>query len=535
MGPDRPQSSRQSMPPKRTTQEKMSSTVSRPTLSDGELELERSILVSVKGRAVGGVASLVARELAVRLIQLAGGIALARILAPATFGLFAISYFAVNVFALFSELGLGAAFIRRQEAVSDKELESLFTFQLILVCILAACLFMLAPAFSHVYRVSDATWMIRALSVALILISLRTVPVVIAERNLSYGPIMLSDVVRQVAFWILAVTLAVAGFGAWSLILGTLLSAAAGTGVLYATTSWRPRLRFDWRPIAHSARFGLMYQGQAVTHFVKDTMTPSIGGLLYGSVAVGYLSWAIQLAGIPLLLTDIVSRVSYPALAKLQRNREAFISLLDSTLRWTCRLSLPGFAVLGGLAPQITEVMFGHKWLPALPSLYILGLNMVLSVGTGILMPSLYSLGKASVGLRISIGWTVITWATSVILAIAGVGFESIAVAYAVGTLIALVAIIFEVSRIGHVNFADIVFVPVLSATVMGAFLHFMGHRLIQGGLINLIAVALIAGALGEIINVWPDRHRAVNAVKLLLTQSVGKGNRPEVFVPGSE
>ena len=62
---------------------------------------------SVRRRALGGVLSLAGRDIALKVLAFAGWIILARLLDPATFGLFAVASFTLSVFALFSQLGQG--------------------------------------------------------------------------------------------------------------------------------------------------------------------------------------------------------------------------------------------------------------------------------------------------------------------------------------------------------------------------------------------------------------------------------------------
>jgi O-antigen/teichoic acid export membrane protein len=479
-------------------------------------------LAAVQQRALGGVISLAGREVVIKLLQLVGGIIIARELAPQAFGLFAIGYFSLNLFAMFSELGLGAALIRKPGEVSRHELDALFTFQLIFVCVLASGLFLGAPLVARLYRANDVIWVLRALSVCLVLISLRTVPIVVTERRLSYGPIALSDVLRQVAFWLIAVAAAFSSWGVWSLVVASVVSAGVGTGSLYISTRWKPLLQFDWRSIRSSLRFGVIYQGQSVTNFAKDSLIPSLGILFYGTTAVGYLTWAQQISFVPLVLTTLVARVSYPALARLQHDSRAFLEMLGSTLRWTCRVSLPIFAMMMGLAPQIIHFVYGPKWLPAERSLYLLFLNGVLSMGTGLLVPALYSLGRAGVGLRISLLWTLTTWFVAMLLALVGMGFEALPIAYAVGSLLALGLIGRQVRRLGSARFVRELALPIATAVGVGALLRVTAPALIHGPP-SLAAVALISVVFGLLVNLWSDRSIAIGAMKSAASMNFAK------------
>src|SRR5207244_4488238 len=97
--------------------------------------------------------------------------------------------FVLNAFGLFTELGLGAAFVRRRRDVTKQEVNALFTFQLVVGAAISVAVFVAAPVVSVAYHDPSLTQVLRALAIALVLGSLRTVPTIICERSLRYGPV----------------------------------------------------------------------------------------------------------------------------------------------------------------------------------------------------------------------------------------------------------------------------------------------------------------------------------------------------------
>lgn len=424
------------------------------------------------------------------------------------FGLFAIASYVVSLFSLVGELGLGAAFIRSRKEITSHELNALFSFQLALSSAIATIVFLLAPLFSSLYSEPGVEWVVRALAFTFVLTSLRSVPVVLAERELSYGPVAISDLAGQTGYWVVAATAAFAGFGVWSLVLAVLASGLLSTITLYSRTHWRPALQLDWRPLRQSMRFGALYQAQSVVHFFKDTMIPALGGLLYGGTAVGYATWAQQLASVPLQFTHLVSRVSYPALSHLQDDREQFAGMVETTLKWTARLTLPAFAVLAGLAPQIVLYVFGDKWLPALPTLYLLIINMVFGIATGVFVPALYSVGRASEALRIAGAWGILTWSVALALYVAGAGFEALGAAYAVGTVVAVVSLTLALRDVGGLALLKGVWAPAASGLVIAGALY-LAAPLLVNNLITLVMLSVVGGLVCLTLNLWTDRRIA--------------------------
>jgi O-antigen/teichoic acid export membrane protein len=274
-----------------------------------------------------------------------------------------------------------------------------------------------------------------------------------------------------------------------------------------------------------------MYAGQSLSHSLKYAILPGLGGPLYGSTVVGYLTWAHQLAALPNQFSQLVSRVNYPALSHLQHERDRFDSLAAESLAWTCRLVFPAFAVLIGLAPQITEHVYGEKWLPAVPALVLLSFSMALSCVAGVLLPALYSLGRERTGTTIALGWTALTWLIAGVLAFAGFDFNSIAWGYLMASAIALVCTLYALRDLGVAGLLVPLVLPALTAGAIMLILWLFGPGLVHN-LLSLVIAAVLGGALALAVNLWPARAQALRFMK---TFTDSKRRPPDASIPEPE
>lgn len=305
------------------------------------------------------------------------------------------------------------------------------------------------------------------------------------------------------------------GLGVWSLVIAVLASALTGTLVLYARTTWRPALDLDWRPLKPSLRFGLMYQTQSVGSFIKDTMIPGLGGPMFGPAVVGYLTWALQLTSVPMMLSRLVARVAYPALGQLRDDASAFTAMLESALGWTCRLSLPVFAMVVGLAPQLITYIFTPKWLPAETAIYLLTINMVLDIGAGLCVAALYSLGRGGFVVRAMLAWAAVTWGSAAALVGMGAGFEAIAGAYAIGTTLALPVMVYGLRSLGGILLLRPAVLPLLVG-VVGSLLLYLSRPLVTDIWRLFLALGLSGLAMWA-ANLWPERQAVYDTVRRFL------------------
>src|SRR5947209_7175798 len=171
---------------------------------------------SISDRTLHAILSMAGREVAIKVLALVGWVVLARLLEPEVFGLFAVASFAINLFTLFSEVGLGASLVRARGELHPRELRALFTYQLVWFALPALALFLGAQGFSGGRGMADLSLVLQALAVSFVIISMRTVPSILSQRRLAYGPIVVADVSAQAAFWLVAVGLSLAQMRAWS-------------------------------------------------------------------------------------------------------------------------------------------------------------------------------------------------------------------------------------------------------------------------------------------------------------------------------
>ena len=105
----------------------------------------------VHAKAKQGIKLLMGRQVAIQILTFAGGVVLARILGPSQFGLYIISLFLVNTFALLGDFGLAASFVQRKNDLTDRDLQVGFTLQQLLTSVVVVVILVSAPWLVHLY------------------------------------------------------------------------------------------------------------------------------------------------------------------------------------------------------------------------------------------------------------------------------------------------------------------------------------------------------------------------------------------------
>ncbi|HEU4411120.1 MAG TPA: oligosaccharide flippase family protein [Polyangiaceae bacterium] len=375
-----------------------------PPPSEGRAALER--------RAALAVAVLVARTVAQQIAILGGNVWLARLLDPADFGLFAIVQFALNVFAAVGDVGLGAALVQRKAVATHRELSSIFWTQILLALGVVAAVAAAAPALPRVWPklTPGSEWLLRALAFQLLLTAARAVPSLMLERELRFGRLAVIDFAMTVAFYATAVPLAARGLGTFALVYAVLAQGLVANALMAVFRPFRPALALDVALVRPFVRFGLLFQTKNLLSMVNEWVIPVVAGGMLGPAAVGLHNWARQTAYFPLTFTGIVCRVAFPLLSRLRDDPDAFARTLGRAVHLCGIVTLFFSGLFVGLGAPLTRVVFGEKWLPALPVLTLYALVHTVGFLSPVFAAAFDGLGRPGVTVRLMAGWTTFNW-----------------------------------------------------------------------------------------------------------------------------
>ena len=200
----------------------------------------------LRGRTLRSFLLLGAQRVVGVAVTAAGSIALARLLSPEVFGLYAILVFVISLGVRVSELGLGAALVQRRDLDPATGLGVAFTATFGLALVLGIVIAAAAPLVARWPGVSgDVTAPVRWLAVLVVLSSFRMPATVLLERRLAYLPLTAAETADTVTFYAVAVGAAMAGAGLWSFVAGALAARAVNLVVLWSAARWRPTLALE--------------------------------------------------------------------------------------------------------------------------------------------------------------------------------------------------------------------------------------------------------------------------------------------------
>jgi PST family polysaccharide transporter len=370
---------RASSPLKSVGEQTLSQQVPSPTgppveLSDPAVTGESTVRPDKSGTAPkGGLARATSRGILVTLggqwartlIQTASTVVMARLLAPQDFGLIAMVTVVVGIADLLRDFGLSGAIVQAK-AISKELWSSLIwlSFVLGLTCMLvvAVC----APLIAALYDEPRLTQLVLVLSPGLLINGICMPLQGRLQRELRFGTLAQIDVVSMLVGVAAALAAAAAGWGVWSLVLLT------GGGAIYRLialicTAWpgvgRPRVDPGIRPMVGT---GAAIFGVQILNYAARNIDNVVVGRYAGAAVLGLYSRAYALLLLPLSqLNGPIARVALPVLSRLRDEHDRYRKYVRSALLVIGYLACPVFAISGGVAIPLCEVLLGPQWTEA--------------------------------------------------------------------------------------------------------------------------------------------------------------------------
>lgn len=446
----------------------------------------------VKKRAASGAAILTGRMVFIQAVSFVSTALLTVFLNPHDFGVFFLTAAVINFLAYFSDIGFAAALIQKKENLTNTDLKTVFTAQLILVFLIIVVVFIATPFIRDFYNIGDEViYLLWAFAFSLLLSSLKTIPTVLLERKLEFNKWVVPQMFETVVFNVVAVYLAYLGFGVTSFTIAVLLRGILGLICTYIIQPWMPGISISIKFLKSILTFGVPYQANTLLAMVKDDgMTLFLGGVL-GTQGVGLLGWAQKWAYAPLrFFMDQVIKVTFPAFSRLQDKREELQNIVSKSIFFICFLVFPSLVFLVFAAPTLVEIIPKYsKWEPALFALYVLAISSALAAVTTPLTNTLNAIGKISITFRLMIMWTALTWIFTPFLAIR-FGVNGAALGFSLVGITSIIALLL-ISKYIKIDYLQSVGKPFIGSVVLGVILFFI-KTIILASFLQVILMGLI-------------------------------------------
>ncbi len=382
--------------------------------------------MSIERKFGQGVAWMAAGNWVEQAINFAVFVLLARILGAETFGLLAMA----AAFVLLSEFLVRESFsdfLISYANPDDGHYNTTFWVLAGLGSLLSILLILGAGPISTFYGQSQVQGLIVVLSPTVLMIALTAVPVAILRRELRFRTLSLRAIAGVIVGGVVAISMALNGFGVWSLAGQRLAQVLTNVVMAWAAVTWRPSLSFSAKHFREVTRFGGAVLGLRAAELASTQIPSVIIGVTLGPVTLGFFSIAWRLVEIgSFLIVTPLRMASQPAFAALHRSGNTASKLLVDISRLSGLVAFPAFAGLAVLAVPVLGLLFGPEWKSAAPILSVLSVLGAYLCIEKIHQAYCLAMGRAGattivawieVGVGAAMVWLLVPWGLNVMAA----------------------------------------------------------------------------------------------------------------------
>jgi O-antigen/teichoic acid export membrane protein len=308
------------------------------------------------------------------IISLFVGIIVARLLAPEEYGLFSIAFSIIILAEKFGSFGMLQALVQRQKLAPEHEAAAAI-FQFSSAILISALLFFGAPLIDSLFRMPGLTNILRLQAGFLLVYALALLPESRLHRRLAFDRLSAIQVCEKALGGGITIFLAVQGYGAMALVIGSLTAAVIRTLLLWICAPEFVPLAFRAEHLRDLVGFGCGSLLINMATILGQRIDIFIAGRQIGSEAVGLYHRASHLVLLPLnFLMQPVNKVLFPAMSSVQTQHEKFRRGYLGAARLSAFVAFPLLIALWATADIIVPLVYGPQWRGTVPILQILAL-----------------------------------------------------------------------------------------------------------------------------------------------------------------
>lgn len=290
------------------------------------------------------------------------GIVLTRLLSPEQFGAFAIVLAVITFSSVFVDLGFRSAIIQHQ-GTTQQQFSTVFFVNLIVGICLIGVFVSAAGPIQAFYGIDGLRDYVVAASFLFGINALALVPGGLLQKELRLKALSVINTSAAAISGVAAITLAVLGFGVWTLVAQQLISAVVilcGTLIL---SRWLPSRCFSLTSIRSLWHFGVRMFLSGFLDVIFTRLDVFIIGKLFPIETLGYYNRAQSLDGLVRNFSaSTTASVAFPLIAKMGTDVLAIRTFYKRCLHIISFLSFLLIGVLFLACFDIVIILFTEKW-----------------------------------------------------------------------------------------------------------------------------------------------------------------------------
>jgi len=432
----------------------------------------KAVQQDLKRSSIRAFAFIMSTQAGMFVLRIGSTAILARLLVPEHFGVFMMVTAITAIADQFRDLGLSTATIQR-EHINHREVTNLFWINAGAGLVLSVVTCAAAPLVAAYYQDARLTSITMALAITFLLGGLTVQHEALLSRQMKQGQKSLVHLTTFLLSSVLAVALALQGFGYWALVWREIVRSVLVVVGVWWLCPWFPSLpdrRTDVRPLLS---FGSGLTATYILCSITSSMDRFLIGRAWGAAPVALYRQSYQLVVTPMSqLMGPLYQVALPGLSMLQGDPARFRNYYCRLASVVAMVSMPLSVFLAIYAEEITHLVLGKQWSGAAIFFRIFALGGILRSVSSTMGFVLVSRGYSGKLLKLAVANALVTITLMCLGLRWGAAGVAIGDAAGVVTMFGIyVACCFRDSPVSISSFFSALVRPLVASLLMGASL----------------------------------------------------------------
>lgn len=310
-----------------------------------------------------------------RVLQLLKVIILARLLSPEAFGLLGIALLVMAALRRFSAIGFDAALVQHRDENVDEYLNTVWVMKMARWFLIASIAVPFAPYIAGFFNEPQASRLIMTIAGANLLLAFQNPGVVYFQKDLNFHKEFIYTISGRFVDLTVATAIAVLYQSVWALALGIAAMKLTKVALSYLIHTYRPNFEFNLDYAKEMFDFGKWILLSGILVFLLVEGDDGFVGWFFSATVLGFYQIGYRYSNAPATeVTQVINRVAFPALSKIQDNIDKLRDGFLRVTRLTMVISLPMALGIAAVAPQFVIVVLGEQWRPMIPLMQVLAI-----------------------------------------------------------------------------------------------------------------------------------------------------------------
>lgn len=328
---------------------------------------------------------------------------LARLISPSDFGVLGMAMVFAGLVETFVDFGFSNAVIQKQ-TISQNQLSTVFFINVSIGCVFSTIMFFLSGFIADFFKMEVLNDIVKIMSLTFVVKGVEAIPMALLKKDLNYRKIFKIQVVAGCVSGVCGIGFAYAGLGVWALVFSQIIGWVISTVGIWLCSTWRPILYFNLREVKDLWNFGYKCSLMIFIDSIFNRLDTIIIGKCFSAEPLGLFYRAQSLNRLIVQYSfGSYSSVLLPTLSKVAEDSKRLIKSMHSILHLVCFLTFLLSGLLYISSRDIIYILYGEKWLGAVPYFEILSFFSFIITIPNLLATTLICAGKTGLGLKIEI------------------------------------------------------------------------------------------------------------------------------------